>query len=157
MNDPLLKFEENQEAPGSHRHCCHLVKKLAMRLQIWCALHRRSAHFVRRRRDPGSRNVLFLPDLSSAVYFLLSREKNLLYIIRLTQEVMKTTLEGVRPFVIKDQFAADFRWWLEPIEKCILIGNIYAENSVKIHFYVQTTVFVLFHLSHLILIAPRTV
>ena len=31
-----------------------LVKKLAMRLQIWCALCRRSAHFVSRRQDPGS-------------------------------------------------------------------------------------------------------
>ena len=101
-------------------------------------------------------NALILPYLSSTVYFLLSREKNLLYIIRLTQEAIKTTLEGVRHFVIKDQLAADFRRWLEPIEKCILIGNLYAENSVKIHFYVQTTVFVLFHLSHLILIAPRT-
>ena len=46
-----------------------------------------------------------------AVYFLVSREKNLLYVIRLTQKVMKTTLEEVRHFVIKDQFAADFRWW----------------------------------------------
>ena len=31
-----------------------LVKKLAMRLKIWCALCRRSAHFVSRRQDPGS-------------------------------------------------------------------------------------------------------
>ena len=31
-----------------------LVKKLAMRLQIWCVLRRRCAHFVGRRRDPGS-------------------------------------------------------------------------------------------------------
>ena len=31
-----------------------LVKKLAMRLQIWCALRCRSAHFVSPRQDPGS-------------------------------------------------------------------------------------------------------
>ena len=91
------------------------------------------------------------------MYFLLTREKNLLYIIRQPQEAMKTTLEGVRHFMIEDQFAADFwRWW-ECIEQCALIGNKQAENSEKIHFYVQATVFVLFHLSHLILIAPRTV
>ena len=57
------------------------------------------------------KNAPFLPDLSSAVYFVLTREKNLLYATRLTQEVMKTTLGGVRNFVIEDQFAADFRRW----------------------------------------------
>ena len=31
-----------------------LVNKLAMRLQIWCALCRRCVHFVSRRQDPGS-------------------------------------------------------------------------------------------------------
>ena len=56
-------------------------------------------------------NSTFSPNLSPAVYFLVSREKNLLYVIRLTQKVMKTTLEGVRHFVIEDHFAADFRRW----------------------------------------------
>ena len=102
------------------------------------------------------KNALFSPNISSTVYFLLTREKNLLYIIRQPQEAMKTTLEGVRHFMIEDQFAADFwRWW-ECIEQCALIGNKQAENSEKIHFYVPATVLVLFHLSHLILIAPRT-
>ena len=55
------------------------------------------------------KNALFSPDLSSAVYFVLTMEKNLLYAIRLTQEAMRTTLGGVRHFVIEDQFAADFR------------------------------------------------
>ena len=55
------------------------------------------------------KNALFSPDLSSAVYFVLTMEKNLLYAIRLTQEFVKTTLVGVRHFVIEDQFAADFR------------------------------------------------
>ena len=53
-------------------------------------------------------NSTFSPNLSPAVYFLVSREKNLLYVIRLTQKVMKTTLEGVRHLVIEDHFAADF-------------------------------------------------
>ena len=57
------------------------------------------------------KNALFSPDIFSAVYFLLPREKNLLYVIRLTQEAMKTTLEGVRDFMIEDQVAADFWWW----------------------------------------------
>ena len=56
-------------------------------------------------------NASFLPDMFLAVYFLLPREKNLLYVIRLNQEAMKTTLEGVRHFVVKDQFTADFRQW----------------------------------------------
>ena len=55
------------------------------------------------------KNALFSPDLSSAVYFVLTMEKNLLYAIRLTQEFVKTTLVGVRHFVIEDQFPADFR------------------------------------------------
>ena len=55
------------------------------------------------------KNALFSPDLSSAVYFVLTMEKNMLYAIRLTQEAMRTTLGGVRHFVIEDQFAADFR------------------------------------------------
>ena len=55
------------------------------------------------------KNALFSPDLSSAVYFVLTMEKNLLYAIRLTQKFVKTTLVGVRHYVIEDQFAADFR------------------------------------------------
>ena len=57
------------------------------------------------------KNALFSPDLLSAVYLLFPREKNLLYAIRLTQEAMKTTLEGVRDFMIEDQVAANFRRW----------------------------------------------
>ena len=56
-------------------------------------------------------NVSFLPDMFLAVYFMLPREKNLLYDIRLNKEAMKTALEGVRHFVVKDQFTADFRRW----------------------------------------------
>ena len=41
------------------------------------------------------------------------------------------------------------------MEKCVLIGNILAENFEVKHFYVQATDFVLFPLSHLILIALR--
>ena len=36
-----------------------LVKKLAMRLQIWCALRRHSAHLVGRRRDLGPQKCTF--------------------------------------------------------------------------------------------------
>ena len=59
-------------------------------------------------------------------------------------------------FIIKDEFAADFRRWKEPFEKSVLIGNIYADKSQKRLFYVQVTLLVLFRLSHLILIALRT-
>ena len=55
-----------------------LVKKLAKILQICCPYCRRSAHLVGRRRVSGPKKALFSPDLSSAVYFLLPREKNLL-------------------------------------------------------------------------------
>ena len=55
------------------------------------------------------KNASFSLDVFSAVYFLLPREKNLLYVSRLNQEAMKTTLEGVRHFIIKDQFIADLR------------------------------------------------
>ena len=88
-----------------------MVKKLAKRLHICYPRRRRSAHLVGRRRGPGPRKCTFLPDLSTAVYFLFPKEKNLLYAIRLTQEAMKTTLEGVRDFMIEDQVAADFWWW----------------------------------------------
>ena len=70
------------------------MKKLAKILQICCPHCRRNAHLFGRRRVSGPKKALFLPDLSSAVYFLLPREKNLLYAIRLTKEAMKTTLGG---------------------------------------------------------------
>ena len=70
------------------------------------------------------KNALFSPDLLSAVYLLFPRENNLLYAIRLTQEAMKTTLDGVQHFIIKNVLAANFRRWWESFEKCVLIGNI---------------------------------
>ena len=70
------------------------------------------------------KNALCSPYLLSAVYLLYPREKNLLYAIRLTQEAMKTTLDGVQHFIIKNVLAADFQRWWESSEKCVLIGNI---------------------------------
>ena len=57
------------------------------------------------------KNKLHSLDLSTADYGLLSKEKYLPYLLRLTQEAMKTTLDGVQHIIIKDKFAAAFRRW----------------------------------------------
>ena len=57
------------------------------------------------------KNKLHSLDLSTAVNGLLPEEKDLPYVLRLTQEGMKMTLDGVQHIIIKDKFAAAFRWW----------------------------------------------
>ena len=53
----------------------------------------------------------YSPDPSPAVYFLLTREKELLSSPRLTHEAMSKTVDGVSHLIIKDEFAAAFRRW----------------------------------------------
>ena len=116
---PLGKFLYNVHA---HQVLLTLILVFWMRTWAWGKSWRKGSEFVVHSaaivhtwlvgdENQVLQNSTFSPNLSPAVYFLVSREKNLLYVIRLTQKVMKTTLEGVRHFVIKDQFAADFWRW----------------------------------------------
>ena len=43
----------------------------------------------------ATKNKLHSPDLLTTDYFLLTRGKDLPFVIRLNQEAMKTTLDGV--------------------------------------------------------------
>ena len=78
-----------------------------MRLQIVCALRRRCGSATRPRLSKMHHFRLICSRQCISCY----PEKRMLYVIRLNQEAMKTTLEEVRHFVIKDQFTADFRRW----------------------------------------------
>ena len=88
------------------------------------------------------KNASFSSDMSLAVYFLLPREKTLLYVTRLNQEAMKTTLEGVR-----DQFIADFRQWYRSPSNSAFWLAIYRRNIFRKYIFMYKEQFLFYSIS----------
>ena len=144
-------FSFLHEKPG-------LVKKLAERLQISCPLRRRSAHLDGRRRDPDTWKWPFFVWSVTGSLFPTSKRKTAAVWPQGDQGGDEDDLGWGQAF-----------WYQVPVRRRLtaVVGafwkvgsdrqyTVYAQNSEKLHFYIQAIVFVLFHLSHLILTSPRT-
>jgi hypothetical protein len=69
-----------------------------------------------------------LLDLALADFFLFPRVKTELAGLSMNQETFQRSWEGVFLTILKEDFAAAFRRWMERCEECVWIGGDYVKK-----------------------------
>ena len=72
---------------------------------------------------------LYLPDLAPADFFIFPKVKNYLVGKTLTQDTFRSSWEGAIKKLSKDDFATDFKKWIDRCKKCVFLEGNYDEKS----------------------------